>query len=119
MDLTPFSVQLAAEFGNVNSLSDAQVGARCLMTGIWGAHKNVLINLPSISDAAVRMAAGREGCGVSIAKAETVMVGRVVAMARQQLSGGGGNRPTCAQTVTGPCPNSYHFGGGGWGDRPL
>jgi len=39
-----------AKYGNVNSKSDLEVGAKSLETGIWGAHKNVLINLPQIED---------------------------------------------------------------------
>ena len=39
-----------ARYGNPASKSDTQVGARTLETGIWGAHKNVLINLPQIED---------------------------------------------------------------------
>jgi glutamate formiminotransferase/formiminotetrahydrofolate cyclodeaminase len=39
-----------AEFGNIASKSDIEVGARALETGIWGAYKNVLINMPTISD---------------------------------------------------------------------
>ncbi|MBV6478039.1 MAG: hypothetical protein HGGPFJEG_00786 [Ignavibacteria bacterium] len=39
-----------AEIGNISSKSDLEVGAKSLETGIWGAYKNVLINLPSITD---------------------------------------------------------------------
>ena len=39
-----------AKNGNINSKSDLEVGAKNLETGIWGAHKNVLINLPQIED---------------------------------------------------------------------
>ncbi|MBL7129327.1 MAG: glutamate formimidoyltransferase [Ignavibacteria bacterium] len=39
-----------AKYGNINSKSDLEVGAKSLETGIWGAHKNVLINLPQIED---------------------------------------------------------------------
>ena len=39
-----------AKFGNIASKSDVEVGARSLETGIWGAYKNVLINLPGIDD---------------------------------------------------------------------
>jgi glutamate formiminotransferase/formiminotetrahydrofolate cyclodeaminase len=39
-----------AKYGNMNSKSDLEVGAKSLETGIWGAHKNVLINLPQIKD---------------------------------------------------------------------
>jgi glutamate formiminotransferase / formiminotetrahydrofolate cyclodeaminase len=39
-----------AKFGNISSKSDLEVGAKSLNTGIWGAHKNVLINLPQVLD---------------------------------------------------------------------
>lgn len=39
-----------ARYGNLNSKSDLEVGAKSLNTGIWGAHRNVLINLSSIKD---------------------------------------------------------------------
>ena len=39
-----------ARFGNIASKSDVEVGAKSLETGIWGAHKNVLINLTDIQD---------------------------------------------------------------------
>lgn len=39
-----------AKCGNLSSASDLEVGAKCLETGIWGAFKNVKINLPQIQD---------------------------------------------------------------------
>lgn len=39
-----------AKFGNISSASDLEVGAKSLETGIWGAYKNVKINLPQIKD---------------------------------------------------------------------
>jgi len=39
-----------AKFGNISSASDLEVGAKSLETGIWGAYKNVKINLPQIRD---------------------------------------------------------------------
>jgi glutamate formiminotransferase/formiminotetrahydrofolate cyclodeaminase len=39
-----------AKYGNIASKSDIEVGARSLEVGIWGAYKNVLINMPQISD---------------------------------------------------------------------
>lgn len=39
-----------AKVGNIASSSDLAVGAKCLETGIWGASKNVEINLPQIED---------------------------------------------------------------------
>ena len=43
-----------ARFGNIASKSDVEVGAKSLETGIWGAHKNVLINLKDIQDEAYK-----------------------------------------------------------------
>lgn len=39
-----------AKFANLSSASDLQVGAKSLETGIWGAYKNVKINLAQIRD---------------------------------------------------------------------
>ncbi len=39
-----------AKIGNIASKSDVEVGARALEVGIWGAYKNVLINMPGIED---------------------------------------------------------------------
>jgi glutamate formiminotransferase/formiminotetrahydrofolate cyclodeaminase len=39
-----------AKYGNISSKSDLEVGAKSLETGIWGAYKNVLINIPQIQD---------------------------------------------------------------------
>ena len=39
-----------ARYGNIASKSDVEVGARALETGIWGAYRNVLINMPPIKD---------------------------------------------------------------------
>lgn len=41
-----------AKIGNIASKSDVEVGARALEVGIWGAYKNVMINLPGIKDEA-------------------------------------------------------------------
>lgn len=43
-------VKEIARFGNIASHSDVEVGARALEVGIWGAYRNVLINLPTIED---------------------------------------------------------------------
>ncbi|MDT3737971.1 MAG: glutamate formimidoyltransferase [Candidatus Kapabacteria bacterium] len=40
-----------AKYGNIASKSDIEVGSRALEVGIWGAYKNVMINLPGIKDA--------------------------------------------------------------------
>ena len=39
-----------ARYGNIASKSDVEVGARALETGIWGAYRNVMINMPTIDD---------------------------------------------------------------------
>jgi len=49
-----------AVHGNLASRSDLEVGAKALETGIWGASRNVLINLPGIEDEAYRGDAGAE-----------------------------------------------------------
>ena len=43
-------VERVAEQGNKNSISDAGVAALCLNAAAGGAHLNVLINLPGLSD---------------------------------------------------------------------
>jgi glutamate formiminotransferase/formiminotetrahydrofolate cyclodeaminase len=43
-----------ARHGNPASRSDVEVGAKALETGIWGAYRNVLINLEDIEDAAFK-----------------------------------------------------------------
>lgn len=50
-----------AKLGNVNSASDLAVGAKSLDTGIWGAFKNVEINLPQIEDAKYKESVLKEG----------------------------------------------------------
>lgn len=39
-----------ARYGNMASKSDVEVGAMALKTGIWGAYKNVMINLADMTD---------------------------------------------------------------------
>jgi glutamate formiminotransferase/formiminotetrahydrofolate cyclodeaminase len=46
-------VEMAAH-GNIASRSDLEVGAKALEAGIWGASRNVAINLPSVEDEAFR-----------------------------------------------------------------
>ena len=43
-----------ARHGNPASRSDVEVGARALETGIWGAYKNVMINMQDITDVAFK-----------------------------------------------------------------
>jgi glutamate formiminotransferase/formiminotetrahydrofolate cyclodeaminase len=52
-------VEMAAH-GNIASGSDLEVGARALEAGIWGAGRNVAINLPGIEDEAYREAVSSE-----------------------------------------------------------
>jgi glutamate formiminotransferase/formiminotetrahydrofolate cyclodeaminase len=52
-------LEMAGE-GNFASRSDLEVGAKALETGIWGASRNVAINLPGIEDEAFRRATGDE-----------------------------------------------------------
>ena len=49
-----------ARHGNVASRSDLEVGAKALEAGLWGAYRNVLVNLPEITDEAFRTASGSE-----------------------------------------------------------
>lgn len=49
-----------ADHGNLASRSDLEVGARSLETGIWGAWRNVVINLASIKDEEYRTRIGTE-----------------------------------------------------------
>jgi glutamate formiminotransferase/formiminotetrahydrofolate cyclodeaminase len=49
-----------ATHGNIASRSDLETGARALECGIWGASRNVVINLPGIEDEAYRRAASDE-----------------------------------------------------------
>jgi glutamate formiminotransferase/formiminotetrahydrofolate cyclodeaminase len=46
-----------ARHGNVASRSDLEVGAKALEAGIWGASRNVAINLGGLEDAAFKAAA--------------------------------------------------------------
>ena len=43
-----------SKIGNIKSMSDLQVGAKCLETGIWGCYQNVLINMGDIKDEAYK-----------------------------------------------------------------
>ncbi len=52
-------VEMAAH-SNIASRSDLEVGAKALETGIWGASRNVAINLPGIEDEAYRKEAAVE-----------------------------------------------------------
>lgn len=54
-----------ARHGNIASRSDLEVGAKALEAGIWGAYRNVLINLPGLADQAFRAAAAAEAEAVA------------------------------------------------------
>ena len=49
-----------AVHGNPASRSDLEVGARALELGIWGAHRNVLVNLGEVEDELFRRRAAAE-----------------------------------------------------------
>ena len=49
-----------ARYGNPASWSDVEVGAKALETGIWGAYKNVMINMTDITDEAFKKAIFKE-----------------------------------------------------------
>jgi glutamate formiminotransferase/formiminotetrahydrofolate cyclodeaminase len=49
-----------AQHGNAASRSDLEAGARSLETGIWGAWRNVLINLKDVEDEAFQKKTGAE-----------------------------------------------------------
>lgn len=44
------AMEEAAKYANIASKSDIEVGAKALETGIWGAYKNVMINMADIED---------------------------------------------------------------------
>ena len=48
------SLCAVARHGNPASASDVEVGAKSLEAGIWGAYRNVLINLQDVEDAAFK-----------------------------------------------------------------
>jgi glutamate formiminotransferase/formiminotetrahydrofolate cyclodeaminase len=50
------SLCMVARHGNPASASDVAVGAKALEAGIWGAYRNVLINLQDVEDAAFKAA---------------------------------------------------------------
>ncbi len=52
-------VEMAAH-GNIASRSDLEVAAKALEAGVWGASRNVAINLPGIEDEAYRKETGTE-----------------------------------------------------------
>jgi glutamate formiminotransferase/formiminotetrahydrofolate cyclodeaminase len=54
-----------ARHGNPASRSDLEVGAKSLETGIWGAHRNVLINLDGVEDEAFRRDVAAEAAALA------------------------------------------------------
>jgi glutamate formiminotransferase/formiminotetrahydrofolate cyclodeaminase len=54
-----------ADHGNPASRSDLEVGAKALEAGIWGASRNVAINLPGIEDEAFRRATAEEADAIA------------------------------------------------------
>jgi glutamate formiminotransferase/formiminotetrahydrofolate cyclodeaminase len=65
-----------ATHGNLASRSDLEVGAKALETGIWGASRNVAINLSSIEDEAFRRGVSGEATTLAsraAAKREAVL----------------------------------------------
>jgi glutamate formiminotransferase/formiminotetrahydrofolate cyclodeaminase len=54
-----------ATHGNPASRSDLEVGAKALEAGIWGAFRNVAINLPGIDDETFRKATAAEAEGLA------------------------------------------------------
>jgi glutamate formiminotransferase/formiminotetrahydrofolate cyclodeaminase len=49
-----------ADQGNPASLTDLAVGAKALETGVWGAARNVAVNLAGVADEAFRREAAAE-----------------------------------------------------------
>jgi glutamate formiminotransferase/formiminotetrahydrofolate cyclodeaminase len=54
-----------AHHGNLASRSDLEVGAKSLEAGIWGASRNVAINLPGIEDEGFRRGVGDEAAAIA------------------------------------------------------
>ncbi len=77
----PNMVELA-KLGNIASSSDLAVGAKALDTGIWGAFKNVEINLPQIEDQKYKEEVLKEGNEIlsrankNLAEIESILAGR-------------------------------------------
>jgi glutamate formiminotransferase/formiminotetrahydrofolate cyclodeaminase len=71
-----------AKLGNINSSSDLAVGAKSLETGIWGAFKNVEINLVQVKDEKFKKAVLKEGNEIlarskkNLAEIEKILGGR-------------------------------------------
>ncbi len=74
-------VDMAAH-GNLASRSDLEVGAKCLETGIWGAGKNVLINLDPIEETAFKERVRAE-CEALTSRAAHQLAAVLAALARR------------------------------------
>lgn len=76
-----YMIQLA-KLGNQSSASDLAVGAKSLETGIWGALKNVEINMGQIEDEKYKKAVMKEAGEImeraktSLAEVEKILEGR-------------------------------------------
>lgn len=77
----PYMIELA-KIGNASSASDLAVGAKSLETGIWGAMKNVEINMGQINDDKYKSAVLKEAgeimkrAGKNLAEVEKILNGR-------------------------------------------
>ncbi|MEO8512024.1 MAG: glutamate formimidoyltransferase [Ignavibacteria bacterium] len=77
----PYMIELA-KLGNASSASDLAVGAKSLETGIWGALKNVEINLVQIEDEKYKTAVLKEAdeimkrAQLKLAEIEKILDGR-------------------------------------------
>ena len=68
-------IQAVAAKGNQNSLSDAGVASLCVKTAVCGAHLNVMINIPGLSDSAKASDIARQADEVekvAVARAEQI-----------------------------------------------
>ncbi len=82
-----------ARHGNPASRSDVAVGAKALETGIWGAYRNVMINMAGITDAAFKKAVHAEASALlDRAKKECVRVLKILERDNNQENDDG--RPT-------------------------
>lgn len=65
-----------AEFGSLNAKSDLEIAARALELAVWGAQRNVAINIDGVTDAAFVEALRKESeaaCEVAKAKSAEVL----------------------------------------------
>jgi len=80
-DCWPYMIELA-KIGNASSASDLAVGAKSLETGIWGAMKNVEINMGQIDDEMYKTSVLKEAneilkrAGKNLGEVEKILEGR-------------------------------------------